>query len=1538
MWKFRFLLLITLMMWNFFSFAQRFSTDKEKFVKEFQRALLEIGKGDYADLAKKKLPKSLLETNTFPAAYFTRMVTTLNDMDTKKLKVFPEMCFYVLDVYTFIESNQPKESFDAWHLTVDQNLEPKNLKKMEEFLTFSTDLLVDKVIGESNDYRWLYDSGSFVFENKSKLMVNFANVTLICQPKNFKAKEEEPTQANGTIQLYKTNGVYDPLTKKWEGRDGQLYWEKVGLSRKETSASVKKYSVVMKTAELKVDSVLLTTPYFTTPILGKLTDKADYNLRKDEREFPQFISYEKRLLIKNVYPNVDYEGAFFLQGSTFIGKGSTAEPARLLISRNKQLFMKVASAQINMTPEKITCSNAPAIVYLSTGDSIKHAGLSFSYDLDKKLVELRRTSTGSGQSPFFDSYHKLDIFVQKIAWKTDENELLFTYDFGTSQEQRVANFESINFLDSRLYDRLQGIESVHPLAAISSYCSKTNEYVMSDGKMATALGRSLDQVKPLLLELAIHGFITYDTDAKIITVNPKLDNYVKGRAGQKDFDNVSFSSDMRPKELKGYSPEEIKQNKNLQEIQERYKQLNEERRTLTYFAKWNLSTQDLEIQSIDLVNLSDAKNVVIFPKDNRLVVKKDRSVQFNGWINAGKLELNASSALYTYSTNSIAVQQSTESLFRVRPLKDTDGTKPIPIASRIKGIKGEIKVDDPSNRSGSNRKYADYPKMKVSDPSFVFYNDKQIVKGAYDSTRFYYTVKPFEIDSLLTFSEKAFRLSGDLTSAGIFPKIAEDLKLMPDYSLGFSTQSPTGGFPFYGTTSKYDNKIILSNNGLQGAGTIQFVQSTSISKAFTFLPDSAIGMVQFTNKPVETGIQFPDVKADGAMMTYFPKKSMLKVASTTKTELEFYNAEAKLKGEAIITEKGMTGNGLMSFVTATTLSKNYRFTRWNCDADTAGFQLKNSFAEAGEDPIAFKANNVNSHVSFKERKGEFISNAGVSRIDFPVNQYACEMDRFTWLLDKSELTMENSGGKKSAEENDLDLTGTNFYSLHPKQDSLRFNAPKAKYDLKQRSIFCEKVEFLPIADARIYPDSQKVVIRKNAFMEPFSNAKIVANAITKYHTFSKANVEIKARRSFTGLGEYPYYDKDSLLTTLTVQSIKVDSSFQTVAIGQVDQFAGFKLSKEFDFYGKFKISAASQTIFFDGATRLNHECEKFDRNWMSFASDIDPKNIQIPVASNMKNLEGNVISAGILWRNSPMVDSIALYPAFLSKQLYADDPILISADGFLQYNPTANEYQIGSKEKLVNRSEKGNFLALHLESCSLNGEGVLYLGFDYGDAKVDAVGVVNYNQSTGETSLNLTARINLPVDKGALQDVAARINAIENLKPMDFGPTTFEQALVQWTDRKTADKIKSDYTLKGEVKKLPEAMESTFTITGLRLSSFDNSSVQEKGLISTSSYASLVNIFEKPVMKIVPIRAFFQQAYSEASGDRFGLQLEFPGLDYYFDYEMKKKDGMLRIISSDDALTTAVTSIKEEKRKTRNFFYEASTQRVYLSKFLRLFE
>ena len=304
-----------------------------------------------------------------------------------------------------------------------------------------------------------------------------------------------------------------------------------------------------------------------------------------------------------------------------------------------------------------------------------------------------------------------------------------------------------------------------------------------------------------------------------------------------------------------------------------------------------------------------------------------------------------------------------------------------------------------------------------------------------------------------------------------------------------------------------------------------------------------------------------------------------------------------------------------------------------------------------------------------------------------------------------------------------------------------------------------------------------------------------------------------------------------------------------------------------------------------------------------------------------------------------MLDSIAIYPTFLSKLVEATDPIVMTASGYLQYNPLAKEFQIASKEKLLNRAEKGNFISLHRESCSLNGEGVVNLGMDYGDVTIDAVGVAKYDQASGSTTMNLTARISMAIDKGIMKDLATRLETVENLKPINFNQITLSEAILQWSDQATADKIKSDYTISGEFKKVPNALENSLVITGLKLQSFDNPSAEEKGLISSASNAVIVNIFDKPLMKTLPMKTFFQQVYNEAGGDRFGLMFTTPaGLQYYFDYQMVKKDGTMKIITDDQDFSNAILSIKEEKRKTKNFYFEATTQSIYLSKFLRLFE
>jgi len=343
---------------------------------------------------------------------------------------------------------------------------------------------------------------------------------------------------------------------------------------------------------------------------------------------------------------------------------------------------------------------------------------------------------------------------------------------------------------------------------------------------------------------------------------------------------------------------------------------------------------------------------------------------------------------------------------------------------------------------------------------------------------------------------------------------------------------------------------------------------------------------------------------------------------------------------------------------------------------------------------------------------------------------------------------------------------------------------------------------------------------------------------------------------------------------------------------------------------------------------------------MSFTAQVDPKNIQIPVSQTMKTLDGQAISAGIVWRDSRNTDSISLYPTFLSALQVANDPIVMTASGLLQYDFAAKEFQIGSKAKLNNRGEAGNFIALHTESCSMNGDGVINLGMDFGDVTVDAVGTVNYDQTTGQTTMNTTMRFNMPMDKGVFESAGERIFKVEGAKPLDFNSTTLEQALLQWSDRKTADKVKEEYTLSTDkkIKKTPDALEKSIVITGVRLSSFAQSGVQQRGLITNVDAAAIVNFYGQPVMRQIVFKAFFQQIYSQ-NGDKFSFLMQVPGAaDYVFNYEMEKKDGKLSIVSNDTDLTSAINAIKEDKRKTKNFLYEVSSNQVFLAKLLGLFE
>ena len=1511
--------------------AQTFSNNREKFAKDLSRYLA----AHDAKLAKdflKNFEPYILDKMT--QTKFDRMVETCNKIHDKKLLPIPDLYYYVSSMYAIEKDVFISKNYQLWHEILDEYLDKGNLKYAKEYLKNMHDFFNDGLLFQATNFYWVCYNGDFeLTRGPNGIVFHFRDVNLTCITLG---KDRQPIDS---MSLTRTDGIFDLEKSKWVGKKGIVTWEKVGLLSNETYARLNKYEISLRTTSYHGDSVQFYTPYFKHPILGNLYDHTANFTRDIDKKYPQFTSFNRQLEIPNIVPNMNYSGGFAMHGNTFVGVGNTSAKAKIEYIKNNKVLYRLSSNEININIKFVTSDNAQLMFRIGDKDSIHHVGLNYVYRREAGLAEFMRDKTGQAVSPFMSSFHGLDIYVDRMTWQEENDVLQFKWHEGSAIEQRFGKFESSNYFNGQQYDRLGGNASVHPLVALTKFVQKKGSNILSEGEAFTALGGIENQVKPILLELSGAGFVAYDLEKRQVSVLPKTEQFVNAKSNKVDFDNVIFESDLRPKKIEGKSAEEIFSDPRLKELQERLDKENSQNKAYSEFGVLDLKTFDLTVHGLRMVTISDFKNTQIFPNDRRVVIQKNRNFIFSGWVNSGKLEVNVTDGYFDYSKFSIKINNSHQTFIRVNPMRPEDGKTAIVTQSFISGVNGEILVDDPRNKSGANLKLQrDYPKLISRVPAKVYYNSLSIHRGAYDSTRFYFDMLPFELDSALNFNEKALRFSGEMVTGGIFPKFKQDLKIMPDYSLGFAMDAPKEGFDFYGSGSRYNNQIMLSGNGLQGKGTIEYVTSVAESIGLlTFMPDSTIGTARFVTTPREIGVEMPDVLGEEVFITYVPKEQVLKAKSVRRPML-FYEGEAKFVGTIFVRPNGFSGSGKFTMPASQLTSTNYTAKRWQILADTSNFNLRSTLN--GEDgTIAFGSENLKCIVDFKARKGEFVSNYGESIIDFPLNQFMYRMDKFTWIMDVNDLELEKNP-QASGDiniDNEMGLARSNFFSTNPKQDSLDFRSLRARFDFKTKTLFCFEVEYIDVADARIYPDGRKVVVRTKAVMDPLENAEIVANYITKYHQFKNASLTISGKRAYRGSGEYEYIDVEGTVTTFTLKNIFLDNSFQTVAEGSIPSSAGFQLSPRFLYFGNFYIKAAEPTIGFSGSTRLVHECDDFARNWIVFKGSIDPKNVMIPIEENMTSDTGKPLASGIAWSQT-LDGNSKIYPVFLSETLTVGDKNLITATGFLQYNYDAQEYRISTSEKLVNRGAIGEYLALHTPSCGLNGDGTINLSLTTPGVDLAAVGVINYDPKKRETSMNLTIKVNMMFEESALEKFGEKITIVPALSGISVDnmklQTTLEQAFNTWGNKALTDKFFSEYALRKSVKNMPDELRSTMIITGVKLYSID-SIPQFSGFSSFTEDACIVSFYGQPVMRMMPVEIAFYQ--NDERADMFGIYFFIPGVNnYFFFYLVNKKEGKLLFITNDQDIRSRVNALKPDKRKAKNYEYEASTNSSYYQVFRQL--
>lgn len=1429
----------------------KFSGDTLKFPKELGEYFFEFA----AD--KKEATQFILDftpawnSPDFPSAYKKIVIETCNAFLQKKLKPYPYFAAYINSVVSFLSSDQPGENFTDWQKCVMKILNGKSIRGFADFLEISGSMFTNNIFFNSPTYTYKSQQSNFKFEYDTIPKIIFKNITMI----GLNPRKD-------SMFIEKTDGIYYPTFGKFYGKGGSVPWTRAGLGD-DVYADIKRYIIDCKTGNYTSDSaVFYGKQYFDKPQLGKLTDRI-ITENNSEPTYPRFDSYSKRLLVKNIYPDVDYDGGFGMRGPKFVGSGNAANPARIIFRRNNQRFMEISARAFAMSKVRVVANPGTVKIFLDK-DSIYHQGLSFNYDVENKKVTILRGDDGLQKTPVSNSYHRVDMYFEQIEWKTDEPKIHF--GFLPNNLQGEAFFESFDFYTGDRASNLRGRETYNLIYKLIEYYEANAKQPFTVVDLAKYLKVMAVDLRQTIFKYAIYGLIYFEPETDLINVKQRLYDYQAHAKHTLDYDIFTIHSVNSGKDN----------------------------------ALLNLLNYDLTINGVKNILLSDTQKVFIFPQNRELVLKKNRNIEFSGVVASGKFEFHGKDFVFDYEQFKIKMKTIDSIKIYVESFEpDVNGNIPFKkVQTVIENANGELRIDAPKNHSGWG-KAPTFPQFQSFKESYSFYDSRTIFKGVYNRDKFYFRLDPFTMDSLDNFRSEGLVFDGEFVSAGIFPKFREKLTLQKDYSLGFIRQTPPGGFSIYGGVGNFEQEIRLSNKGLRGGGDFTFSASKSKVPDLLFFPDSANGVANtFDIKEQEVPDEFPVAHGDTVYLHFMPYKELLQ-ARNLKKAFRTYKEDAEFNGRYDLTKRLLTGNGRVDFGKADLKSGKILFIKRKFFSDTADFHLK-AFDEEG---FTFSTVNVNARIDFDKREGEFISNGEGSYVRFDKNQYIAYMDRFKWFMDSEDIELGDQQKKLDENvENALDLEGPQFISVHPKQDSLSFFAPAAKYNLRKYIIRCLNVPFINVADARIFPDSGKVTIYKNAVMDTLKNASILANTVTKHHRIRNVKANIFSRGNYLGTGEYLYMDENEKKYMIKFYQIKPDTSGQTVSEGTISEKDQFMFNDYFTFAGKVTLKARNPYLLFDGGTKIVHSCNRIRKSYLKFTGDINPKDIQIPIASDAKDMFGNQVVNAIMYA----MDTTAIYSGFLSPKSSRNDKRIISADGFLTFDKESGEYQISNKEKLIEQNLPGNYLSLNTTNCTMYGEGKVDLGTELGQVQVNSVGTVYHYTPTDSAQINLLMTVNFFFDDKSLRTMSRDIEIFLNsLEAVDFGRAEYFKGLMEIMGKEKADKAVADLNLFGSIKKFPDELEKTFFFNDVNFKYYP----QLKSFISQGKIG-LGNILKNEINRYVP--GYIKIDKMRSGGDKMIIYLEIdPTTWYYFEYYK----GLMSVVSSNNDFNNNIKDMKPKNRK-----------------------
>lgn len=1463
--------LICLLSCSLLSTAQQrtepFSEDPTKFMNEFQDFMTQSKTKVMEDLFKDF--EKLVKKQDISPENLEVIRKTCNKFIELRLPANPYFKAYISCMLVIKKRPQHSANFKAWHDILDAiiaDIQNRKFSTLEDYLDFSQGFFEQNALRTSpGSHAWLTGSDKYQmnYDNKD-FSITFDKLDLTCIRKS------------DSIVISNTSGILKPFEQLWKGKGGKVDWRRNDI--KDVYAELDTYNIELKKNTYEADNVMITYPslFPNKKIKGHLTDKVIVANKATDVSYPRFESYIKVLDIKDIGGGIEYQGGFRLEGTSVYGSGDKDLDARIWVknSANKIVYTGSAKTFIIRKGEKVAADRVASVIYFGE-DSIYHNSLNLKFDIKEKEMTLERGSKGNDRSPIFDTYHNVDISADKLKWYIDKDSIVIgekSIAFAKSRDEVV--FESKDYYDEIDYRRIQSIASTNPLSNLK-VASISQGRLMDVESVAKAINPkfSLTNIQSLLYEMVAKGFINYDPDKGMVDIRDKVIHYADASQKKVDYENISILS-----------------------------------KTLDNNAEWNLKTGKINIFGVDKVEFSNFQKVALKPSGNRLTLKKNRNMDFGGKIFAGFSSFLGKDFKFDY--DKFQIEMDSIRFFDLYiPTGEMDkNQQPIAnsIASRIENTNGILNIDAPSNKSGT-QDLPTFPSFSSKNLSYVFYDKLDIYDGVYKRDSFYFELDKFSFQALDKVKASAINFKGRMHSTDIFPIFSESLSIQEDMSLGYITKTPAEGFPVYINKGQYIGQILLSNNGLQGKGNLKYLKSNFDSEDILFRPKLLTASAQqfLIEEGKEGDALYPKVTGQNVKIDWRPYQDTMFISTKEKAFTMFKEGLHTLKGLLILTPYGLKASGQLNWEQGFAEAKTFNFGLYNATSDTMDLKIR----AVGTEDLAFDTRNIKGNLDFEHQQGHFTANSEKISTTMPYNKYSTSMNEFDWDMKNETITFKADPNKPAL-----------FQSFAEDQDSLNFRGKTAFYDLKTNLLKIGGVNVIQTCDAFVYPETGDIEVKKGGEMSTLENASILADTTTKFHTITKATVNIKGKKLYTAKGYYQYNIKDkdqevffeNIVGQRMGKGKKSEKATLTTAEATIKDSADFYLGPKLRFYGKMTMKANNKNLAFQGYANLESQVFK-NKHWFYIDNEVNRTDVTLHYDKS-KNPDGTPVRTGFfLSKLTSQVYPRVMMPTFVRK-----DRAILDVTGYIKFDALKDRFSIGDSMKILTNGWRGNKLVLSNYNNKVAGEGSLNFGSGLKFIKLTAAGTIESEFAEIDSTMD-TENIKLPiVNAQTMLGVEMTIPEVLLTAMLnDLRSSTFETNFIDYNrgsefyDHALAEFVKEDPVLvpmlslmKTKTLEFPKEFKK-FSLFFSKLDLKWDPDYQS--FISSKEVNGLASINGEMLNKMVTSSVEIKMPTNE--DDRLYIYIKAPNDNFYF---FGYSQGILSVTSNNTAFTDILVKLKKK--------------------------